>query len=233
MTRMAQWQLLLAAAPELAAMAPELLAIIEGGGSLEAVLGAAEAGGLSKTAVDALSKIGDVGKIAEIIKKVTGEDVVGNWKKLVDPTYHYENTLPAAIGGFGGAEMLGHMDETFNTKTYQDMYDQIEGKAPKSTDRSVFKGDEVKSPEKPYGRAKVNAQKIDNSPNAQVAQIARMMPKYNMAQIEASLKNIAESNLPRAQKAAQVNKLLMDINEDLAPVKMKLMQLGLIKNESR
>jgi hypothetical protein len=233
MTKTAQWQALLAFAPELAAMAPALLGLIGEGAGLEALLGAAEAGGMSKGAVDALSKIGDVGKIGELLKKVTGDDVVANWKKLGDPGYHLENTLPGLIGGAGAAEMLAHGNETFDTKTYKDMYDYMEGKTPSSKDRSVFKNDTVKSPENPYGRAKVSAQKIDSSPAGQLQQLSRMLPDYNMPQIEAALKNIVESNTSRGQKQAQVTKLLNNINKDLAPVKMKLIELGIIKNESK
>lgn len=233
MTKTAFWQLLAAFGPELVAIAPTLLGLIGEGAGLEALLGAAEAGGLSKGAVDALSKVGDVQKIGELLKKITGEDVLGNWKKLADPAYHLENTLPGLIGGFGAGEMLAHGDETFDTKTYQDMYNHLEGKTPSSTQRSVFKDDSVTSPEKPYGRAKVNAQKIDNSPNGQIQQLSKMLPSYNMPQVEAALKNIVESNASRAQKQAQVTKLLNDINRDLAPVKMKLMELGIIKNESK
>jgi hypothetical protein len=211
-----------------------LLALIGEGAGLEALLGAAEAGGMSKGAVDALSKIGDVGKIGELLKKVTGDDVVANWKKLGDPGYHLENTLPGIIGGAGAAEMLAHGNETFDTKTYKDMYDYMEGNTPPpASKRSVFKDDSVKSPENPYGRAKVNAQKIDNSPTGQLQQLSRMLPDYNMPQIEAALKNIVESNTSRGQKQAQVTKLLNDINKDLAPVKMKLIELGIIKNESK
>jgi hypothetical protein len=213
---------------ELAKLAPELLALIEGGADYKTLMGAAEGLGADEKTLDLLAKKGTVDNIGEFLKPLTGgENIVENYKKLMDPKYHYENTLPSAIAVGGGIESAFHPDETFGTGTYKNLYDYMEGTSPTdSKERSVFKDDSVISPAKPYGRARVNAQKIDNSPAGQIKQIAQMMPKYNMAQVEVTLRNIVMSDVSQQEKISQASNLLSQIQKDLEPVALKLQQLG-------
>lgn len=170
---------------------------------------------------EGITKINPLDKFSTVSKVFT---------QLMDPKFLTEKVAPGIVGGIQAAEMGGHLDETFGNKTYEDLTKSFE--RPESLinpkENNLFQGQTVEK-SGPYGISKwkeSNSNRRRVVSQSVVDEIKSSMPKYTVNSILSQLSSPEFVRLSQTQKLNTVNKLLTDLQRDLAPIQKKLLEMG-------
>jgi hypothetical protein len=190
---------------------------------------------LFKSQKDTQSVIGKLMDMSdEGIKSINPMDKFSTVSKvftqLMDPKFLTEKVAPGIVGGVQALEMGGHLDETFGNKTYEELTKSFE--RPESyvdpKENNLFQGQTVEK-NGPYG---ISKWKESNSSRRRVVsqsvvdEIKSSMPKYTVNSILSQLSSPEFVKLSQTQKLNTVNKMLTDLQKDLAPIQKKLLEMG-------
>lgn len=150
--------------------------------------------------------------------------------QLMDPKFLTEKVAPGIVGGIQAAEMGGHLDETFGNKTYEELTKSFERPESliKPKENNLFQGQTVEK-NGPYGISKWKESSSSRRrvvSQSVVDEIKSSMPKYTVNSILSQLSSPEFVKLSQTQKLNTVNKMLTDLQRDLAPIQKKLLEMG-------
>jgi len=170
---------------------------------------------------EGITKINPMDKFSTLNKAFT---------QLMDPKFLTEKVAPGIAGAWQLGEMNKHKEETFGNKTYEDLTKSFE--RPESLidpkENNLFQGQTVEK-NGPYGISKwkeSNSNRRRVVSQSVVDEIKSSMPKYTVNSILSQLSSPEFVRLSQTQKLNTVNKLLTDLQRDLAPIQKKLLEMG-------
>lgn len=150
--------------------------------------------------------------------------------QVMDPKFLTEKAAPGIAGAWQLGEMNAHPEETFGDKTYRELTESFERPEDLlNTDKeNVFQGQKVEK-SGPYGisrwkESSSNRRKVLSQ--TAIDEIKQVIPKQTMAGILNMLQQPEFIRLSFVQKQNTVNKLLSDLQKDLAPLQKKLLEMG-------
>jgi hypothetical protein len=150
--------------------------------------------------------------------------------QLADPKFLTEKVAPGIVGGVQLAEMGAHPEETFGNKTYEELTKSFERPEEyvDSTKSNLFQGQDVQK-NGPYGISRWQNASSDRRKvlsQSAVDDIKKLVPNVTMNSIMSQLSSPGFQKSSQVQKQNYVNKLLSDLQRDLAPLQKKLLEMG-------